>query len=90
LEKLAAEKSVLAPIRLTARLSNGEEHVREVIEARGCPSNRLERRELEAKFLECANQLLPPEQSKMALDFLNRIETVGKVSEITEILTPKI
>lgn len=89
LEKLAAEKSVLAPIRLTARLSGGEEYVREVIEARGCPSNPLERRELEEKFIECANQLLPPEQSKKALDILNRIETVRNVSEITEILTPK-
>ena len=88
LEKLAVERNVLAPIRLTLKLSTGKEYVREVIEARGGPSNPLERGELESKFLECATQLLSPAQSKAALEILNRIETVEKVSEITGILTP--
>ena len=88
LEKLAVERNVLAPIRLTLKLSTGKEYVREVVEARGGPSNPLERRELESKFLECSTQLLSPAQSKAALEILNRIEAVEKVSEITGILTP--
>ena len=88
LEELAAEKSVLAPVKVIVKLSNGKEYVRDVIEARGCPSNPMERRELESKFLECSSRLLSQAQSKTALEVLSRIETVGNVSEITEILTP--
>jgi len=88
LEKLAVDRNVLAPIRLTLKLSTGKEYVREMIEARGGPSNPLDRQELGLKFLECSTHLLPLDQSKAALEILNRIEAVEKVSEITEMLTP--
>jgi 2-methylcitrate dehydratase PrpD len=86
LQQLSSEKDLLAPTELTLRLVNGKQYVRMVEEARGGPASPLTPDEVALKFMECASLLLPPSQSKAALELLKNLESLEKISQLLSAL----
>ena len=84
---LAMEKQLLAPSRVTVFLKDGREVSQTVEEARGGPRDPLPWAELEAKFLECAEQSLPVAQAKKALNLVHNLEQLDGVHDLTCLLT---
>jgi 2-methylcitrate dehydratase PrpD len=82
LDRLTSLKNLITTSELTVKLRNGKKYVKKVLEARGGPSNPLQRSEIEAKFLECASVSLPRSKSKDALEMLWRLEALEKISDL--------
>jgi 2-methylcitrate dehydratase PrpD len=83
-EHLGSEKSLLAPTEVKLRLANGKQYVRMVEEARGGPASPLTPDEVAAKFMECASLLLPSSQAKVALEMIENLESLERISQLIE------
>ena len=83
-EQLGSEKNLLAPTELKLMLASGKQYVRMVEEARGGPISPLTPDEVAAKFMECASLLLPSSQANAALEILENLESLEKISQLIE------
>ena len=74
------------PCRVTLRLKNGQTYSRVVQNAKGSPEFPLTADELKAKFTDCARQTLSDGSTQRVLDDLNRLETVGDIRPLCQLL----
>lgn len=84
LQQLGSEKNLLAPTELTLRLVNGKQYVRMVEEAKGGPLSPLTPGEVATKFMECASLLLPSTKAKAALEMIENLESLERISKLIE------
>jgi 2-methylcitrate dehydratase PrpD len=70
--------------RVVVKLRNGDEFEETVAEHIGRPANPLSHEQLEAKFHECAAQILDEGQRKTALDLCWGLETLEQVSVLAD------
>jgi 2-methylcitrate dehydratase PrpD len=75
-----------AEVRVTYR--DGSSVSRAALYPRGAPEAPLGRDEIHAKFLVCAKQVVGPRQGEAAVDALWRLESVGGIASVLDLLTP--
>lgn len=78
-ERLKASNEGGRPCRVTVRLKNGRTYSREVQHAKGSPEVPMTRDELQAKFIECARQVLDDSSARCVLE---TIETLDELEDI--------
>jgi 2-methylcitrate dehydratase PrpD len=75
--------------RITVQLSDGRKIQGQTGEARGHPGDPLTDEELEAKFRECTEGILPDENTGKALILLARLENLDEISKLTNLFRKK-
>jgi 2-methylcitrate dehydratase PrpD len=87
MEEASRQQGVLAPVKLRMKLRGGEEICETVWEARGGPSNPMSRDEIREKFRKCARHALPDSRVEVALETIEHLDSLKKMSELTSQLT---
>lgn len=77
-------------VDVEVRLRAGATLTRRVVHPRGSPADPLRPDDLAAKFLDCADAALDPEQAESALGRLRRIEREPDVRALVAALTPAV
>jgi 2-methylcitrate dehydratase PrpD len=75
------------PCRVTVRLKNGQSYTREAQHAKGGPEFPMTEAELEAKFFDCAKEVMPVDMAQQALDYVARLETLDNIRPLCERLS---
>lgn len=75
------------PCRVTVRLKNGQSYTREAQHAKGGPEFPMTEAELEAKFFDCAKEVMPVDMAQHALDYVARLETLDNIRPLCERLS---
>jgi 2-methylcitrate dehydratase PrpD len=86
-EKEARDFQMGVPTRVTVRTTDGRRLVRERLNARGAPDERLDRAEVDTIFRRYAAGTLPEVQLEELLGVLRALEDVDDVSRITDVLS---
>lgn len=74
------------PNKVTVTLKNGKVFENEVIDPKGHPKQPLTREELEAKFRNAAENLLPPQQQDRLIDAVWNLETIQDIGDLMRML----
>ena len=75
------------PCRVTVRLKNGQSYTREAQHAKGGPEFPMTEAELEAKFFDCAKEVMPVDMAQQALNYVARLETLDNIRPLCERLS---
>ncbi len=76
----------LVPVTVTIRLKNGTKYSRTVQFPKGAPQNPLRQADVQDKFQDCAQRILPAEKITELMTLLSRLEKVEKVNSIADII----
>ncbi|MFC1930247.1 MmgE/PrpD family protein, partial [Chloroflexota bacterium] len=76
------------PEEVTVRLRGGREYTQAITIAKGDPENPMTEAEVAAKFRNCSGSVLAPSKREQALEYLSRLETLARVSELMDALRP--
>ncbi len=74
------------PGKVEVRLKSGKIFAAEEKHQRGCPENPMPEEDIHAKFMDNARRSLPEEKASEAMDLILRLDTLGCVAPLTEIL----
>ncbi|MEM2211438.1 MAG: MmgE/PrpD family protein [Nitrososphaerales archaeon] len=75
--------------RVRVRLRDGRVLENISDKAKGHPQNPLSEKDLNEKFKECASVCLDESKIERAINLVKRLETLGNVKELVEVLTPQ-
>ena len=75
------------PCRVTVRLKNGQSYTCEAQHAKGGPEFPMTEAELEAKFFDCAKEVMPVDMAQQALNYVARLETLDNIRPLCERLS---
>jgi len=74
------------PDRVTVTLRNGTVYSHEVSVSKGMPKNRVSDSELIAKYEECTDGVISPEQINRSIDMLHSLEKLADIGELMDVL----
>ena len=76
--------------RVTVKLRDGNEYSHEVAIAKGTPRNPLTPEEFNAKYRDCASEILNKEDTEKSLSMLSELSKLKNMRELTEVVAKKI
>lgn len=77
------------PGRVTVRTRDGREFTDEVLYPKGNPRNPMDEAEFKAKYMDLAGRVLGEEQSEELYTRARKLESVGNVSELAPLFSPR-
>jgi 2-methylcitrate dehydratase PrpD len=83
LDEVAASRKVLAPTRIELVIKDGQHFTETIIAARGGSLEPLSWTELDEKFKECVNWLIPQERIEKILSLIHKVEGLRNIEELT-------
>ncbi len=78
------------PSKVTVKLRNGSSCSTTVICSKGTPDNPMSNRELEAKFLSFASQVILDKYAEKAVELIRNLDALGRVQELSALLGKKV
>ena len=78
----------ILPEAVTVRLRDGRQYFKEVPIARGTPGNPMSRDELLAKYRECANLALSPEDIERTIELISNLESLKNITALLDLVSP--